>query len=197
MAWLHEYDYLNLIFLILNQTVRDFFMEEFNMTEETQNSAAVPVENTETTTTKPEMEVVMHTYYWSKDDVPFRVFRTDDEITSNQYPIVVAAPDPNLKAPKYDWVKQEWIETSEESLGQRLTSVVEKLEDAQKSIIVLQEAHQDTLKSNETTDTAMKQLQTTVQMSTRMMSTLSTTVSALINAYQTKNTTGTNQGDAK
>ena len=51
------------------------------MTEETQNSAAVRVENTETTTTKPEREVVMHTYYWSKDDVPFRFLRTDDEIT--------------------------------------------------------------------------------------------------------------------
>lgn len=167
------------------------------MTEETQNSAAVPVENTETTTTKPEREVVMHTYYWSNDDVPFRVLRTDDEIKEDQYPIVVTAPDPSLKAPKYDWMKKKWIETSEESLGQRLTSVVEKLEDAQKSISVLQEAHQDTLKNNETTDTAMEQLQTTVQMSTRMMATLSTTVSALIKAYQTKNTTGTNQGGAQ
>lgn len=43
----------------------------------------------------------------------------------------------------------------------------------------------------------MEQLQTTVQMSTRMMATLSTTVSALIKAYQTKNTTGTNQGGAQ
>lgn len=168
------------------------------MTEETQNSAAVPEENTETTTTKPEREVVMHTYYWSNDAVPFRVIRTNDEITEDQYPIVITAPDPSIKAPKYDWIEHKWIETSEESLGQRLTSVVEKLEDAQKSISVLQEAHQDTLKNNETTDTAMEQLQTTVQMSTRMMATLSTTVSALIKAYQTtKNTTGTNQGGAQ
>lgn len=162
-------------------------MEEFNMTEEIQNSA---VDNTETANTESK-EIAMHTYYWSNDDVPFRILRTNDEITSNQYPIVVAAPDPNLKAPKYDWMKQEWIETSEESLGQRLTSVVEKLEDAQKSINVLQEAHQDTLKNNETTDTAMEQLKQTVQMSNRMMATLSATVSALTKAYQAANTTET------
>lgn len=157
------------------------------MTEEIQNSA---VDNTETANTESK-EIAMHTYYWSNDDVPFRILRTNDEITSNQYPIVVAAPDPNLKAPKYDWMKQEWIETSEESLGQRLTSVVEKLEDAQKSINVLQEAHQDTLKNNETTDTAMEQLKQTVQMSNRMMATLSATVSALTKAYQAANTTET------
>lgn len=164
------------------------------MTEETIN-ANVTV--TQPTTTETAKEITMKTYYWSNDNVPFRVIRTTDEIKEDQYPIVVTAPDPSLKAPKYDWMKKKWIETSEESLGQRLTSVVEKLEDAQKSISVLQEAHQDTLKNNETTDTAMEQLQTTVQMSTRMMATLSTTVSALIKAYQTKNTTGTNQGGAQ
>ena len=164
------------------------------MTEEIINAN---VTATQPTTTETAKEITMKTYYWSNDNVPFRVIRTTDEIKEDQYPIVVTAPDPSLKAPKYDWMKKKWIETSEESLGQRLTSVVEKLEDAQKSISVLQEAHQDTLKNNETTDTAMEQLQTTVQMSTRMMATLSTTVSALIKAYQTKNTTGTNQGGAQ
>lgn len=155
--------------------VRDFFVEEFNMTEEIQNSA---VDNTETTNTESK-EITMHTYYWSNEDVPFRVLRTDDEITSNQYPIVVAAPDPNLKAPKYDWMKQEWIETSEESLGQRLTTVVEQLENAQKSINVLQEAHQTTLKNNESTDTAMDQLQATVQQTSKMVANLSAMMIAL------------------
>lgn len=145
------------------------------MTEEIQNSA---VDNTETTNTESK-EITMHTYYWSNEDVPFRVLRTDDEITSNQYPIVVAAPDPNLKAPKYDWMKQEWIETSEESLGQRLTTVVEQLENAQKSINVLQEAHQTTLKNNESTDTAMDQLQATVQQTSKMVANLSAMMIAL------------------
>lgn len=145
------------------------------MTEEIQNSA---VDNTETTNTESK-EITMHTYYWSNEDVPFRVLRTDDEITSNQYPIVVAAPDPSLKAPKYDWMKQEWIETSEESLGQRLTTVVEQLENAQKSINVLQEAHQTTLKNTESTDTAMDQLQATVQQTNRMVASLSAMLVAL------------------
>lgn len=149
------------------------------MTEEIQNSA---VDNTETANTESK-EITMHTYYWSNDDVPFRVIRTTDEITEDQYPIAVTAPNPSIKAPKYDWIEHKWIETSEESLGQRLTAVVEKLEDAQKSINVLQEAHQDTLKNNESTDTAMEQLQKTVQMSNRMMATLSATVSALTKAY--------------
>lgn len=162
-------------------------MEEFNMTEETQNSAAVPVENTETTTTKPEREVVMHTYYWSNDDVPFRVLRTDDEITSNQYPIVVAAPDPNLKAPKYDWVKQEWIETSEESLGQRLTAVTESLKTLEGSITSLQEAHKDTLQSAEVSDKVMDQLQATVKQTNRMVANLSAMMVALGKKSQSSN----------
>lgn len=162
-------------------------MEEFNMTEETQNSAAVPVENTETTTTRPEREVVMHTYYWSNDDVPFRVLRTDDEITSNQYPIVVAAPDPNLKAPKYDWVKQEWIETSEESLGQRLTAVTESLKTLEGSITSLQEAHKDTLQSAEVSDKVMDQLQATVKQTNRMVANLSAMMVALGKKSQSSN----------
>ncbi len=156
------------------------------MTEETQ-SVVTPVENTETTTPKPEKEVVMHTYYWSNDDVPFRVLRTDDEITSNQYPIVVTAPDPSLKAPKYDWMKQKWIETSEESLGQRLTSVVEKLEDAQKSINVLQEAHQTTLQNAESADTAMDQLKATLQQISKMVANLSAMMIALGKGSQSNN----------
>lgn len=164
------------------------------MTEETAN------ENV-TATTEPAKEITMKTYYWSNDNVPFRVIRTTDDIKEDQYPIAITAPDPSIKAPKYDWVEHKWIETSEESLGQRLTSVVEELEDAQKSINVLQEAHQDTLKNNETTDTAMEQLKQTVQMSNRMMATLSATVSALTKAYQglksSDTTTETNQGDAK
>ena len=168
------------------------------MTEEIQNSA---VDNTETANTESK-EIAMHTYYWSNDNVPFRVIRTTDEITEDQYPIAVTAPDPNIKAPKYDWIEHKWIETSEESLGQRLTSVVEKLEDAQKSIDVLQEDHQKTLQNAESTDTAMDQLQKTVQMSNRMMGTLSSTVAALTKAYQdlakpTENTTETKQGDAE
>ncbi|WP_256930092.1 hypothetical protein [Lactobacillus gasseri] len=153
------------------------------MTEEIQNSA---VDNTETTNTESK-EITMHTYYWSNEDVPFRVLRTDDEITSNQYPIVVAAPDPNLKAPKYDWMKQEWIETSEESLGQRLTTVVEQLENAQKSINVLQEAHQTTLKNNESTDTAMDQIQATVQQTSKMVANLSAMMIALGKGSQSNN----------
>ena len=56
--------------------VRDFFMEGNKMTEEIQNSA---VDNTETANTESK-EITMHTYYWSNDDVPFRILRTDDEI---------------------------------------------------------------------------------------------------------------------
>lgn len=150
------------------------------MTEETTNEN---VTATQPATTELEKEITMKTYYWSNDNVPFRVIRTTDEIKEDQYPIAITAPDSSIKAPKYDWIEHKWIETSEESLGQRLTSVVEELEDAQKSINVLQEAHQDTLKNNESTDTAMEQLQKTVQMSNRMMATLSATVSALTKAY--------------
>lgn len=147
------------------------------MTEETTNENVMAQQPT--TETEPAKEITMRTYYWSNDNVPFRVIRTTDEITEDQYPIAVTAPDPNIKAPKYDWIEHKWIETSEESLGQRLTSVVEKLEDAQKSIDVLQEGHQKTLQNAESTDTAMDQLQATVQQTSKMVANLSAMMIAL------------------
>lgn len=163
--------------------VRDFFMEEFNMTEEIKNSA---VDNTETANTESK-EMTMHTYYWSNDDVPFRILRTDDEITSNQYPIVVAAPDPNLKAPKYDWMKGEWYDISKESYGQRLTAVTESLKTIEGSITSLQEAHKDTLQSAEASDKVMDQLQVTVQQTNRMVASLSAMMVALSKNSQSNN----------
>lgn len=129
----------------------------------------------------------MHTYYWSNDDVPFRVLRTDDEITSNQYPIVVTVPDPSLKAPKYDWMKQKWSETNEESLGQRLTAVTESLKTLEGSITSLQEAHKDTLQSAEASDKVMDQLRTTVQQTNRMVASLSGMMVALSKNSQSNN----------
>lgn len=129
-------------------------------------------------------EITMHTYYWSNNDAPFRVFRTNDVIERDEYPVVVTPPDPSIKAPKYDWLEHKWIETSEESLGQRVTNVAEELANAQKDITVLQEAHQTTIKNAESTDVTMSQLQKTIQMSNRMVATLSATVSAMTKAYQ-------------
>ena len=174
-------------------------MEENIMTEETANEN---VTATQSTTTEPAKEITMKTYYWSNDNVPFRVIRTTDEITEDQYPIAVTAPDPNIKAPKYDWIEHKWIETSEESLGQRLTEAVETIKNIQNSVTTLQEAEQNNVKNTEQGNTAMEQMQKTIQMSNRMMGTLSSTVAALTKAYQdltkpTENTTETKQGDAE
>ena len=105
------------------------------MTEETANAQNVtenvqPV-TTPATNTEKTSAVTMKTYYWSNDDVPFRV------ITANQYPLVVTPPDPNLKSPKYDWMKGEWYDVSEESYGQRLTAVTESLKTLEGSITSL------------------------------------------------------------
>lgn len=180
--------------------VRDFFMEENKMTEETTNENVMVQQPT--TETEPAKEITMKTYYWSNDNVPFRVIRTTDEITEDQYPIAVTAPDPNIKAPKYDWIEHKWIETSEESLGQRLTEAVETIKNIQNSVTTLQEAEQNNVKNTEQGNTAMEQMQKTIQMSNRMMGTLSSTVAALTKAYQdltkpTENTTETKQGDAE
>lgn len=191
MAWLHEYDSLNLIFLILNQTVRDFLWRNLIMTEETSNvqnvtenvqPVATPATNTEKT-----RAVTMKTYYWSTDDVPFRVMTSNDEITANQYPLVVTAPDPSLKSPKYDWTKGEWYDISKESYGQRLTAVTESLKTLEGSITSLQEAHKDTLQSAEANDKVMDQLQATVQQTNRMVASLSAMMAALNKNSQSNN----------
>ena len=66
----------------------------------------------------------------------------------------------------------------------------------------MQEAEQNNVKNTEQSNTAMEQIQKTIQMSNRMMGTLSSTVAALTKAYQdltkpTENTTETKQGDAE
>lgn len=161
------------------------------MTEETSNvqnvtenvqPVATPATNTEKT-----RAVTMKTYYWSTDDVPFRVMTSNDEITANQYPLVVTAPDPSLKSPKYDWTKGEWYDISKESYGQRLTAVTESLKTLEGSITSLQEAHKDTLQSAEANDKVMDQLQATVQQTNRMVASLSAMMAALNKNSQSNN----------
>lgn len=157
------------------------------MTEETANAQNVtenvqPV-TTPATNTEKTSAVTMKTYYWSTDDVPFRVITSTDEITANQYPLVVTPPDPNIKAPKYDWMKGKWIETSEESLGQRLTAVTESLKNLEGSITSLQEAN----KGAEASDKVMEQLQVTVQQTNRMVASLSAMMVALSKNSQSNN----------
>lgn len=155
------------------------------MTEETANAQNVtenvqPV-TTPATNTEKTSAVTMKTYYWSNDDVPFRV------ITANQYPLVVTPPDPNLKSPKYDWMKGEWYDVSEESYGQRLTAVTESLKTLEGSITSLQEAHKDTLQSAEASDKVMDQLQASVQQTNRMVANLSAMMVALGKRSQSNN----------
>lgn len=155
-------------------------MEEFKMTEETsQNVEQAKAAGTATT---------MKTYYWSNDDVPFRVITSTDEITANQYPLVVTPPDPNLKSPKYDWMKGEWYDVSEESYGQRLTAVTESLKTLEGSITSLQEAHKGSLQSAEASDKVMEQLQASVQQTNRMVANLSAMMVALGKRSQSSNT---------
>lgn len=161
------------------------------MTEETANAQNVtenvqPV-TTPATNTEKTSAVTMKTYYWSTDDVPFRVITSTDEITANQYPLVVTPPDPNLKSPKYDWMKGEWYDVSEESYGQRLTAVTESLKTLEGSITSLQEAHKGTLQSAETSDKVMDQLQVTVQQTNRMVASLSAMMVALSKNSQSNN----------
>lgn len=162
------------------------------MTEETANAQNVtenvqPV-TTPATNTEKTSAVTMKTYYWSNDDVPFRVITSTDEITANQYPLVVTPPDPNLKSPKYDWMKGEWYDVSEESYGQRLTAVTESLKTLEGSITSLQEAHKDTLQSAEASDKVMDQLQASVQQTNRMVANLSAMMVALGKRSQSSNT---------
>ena len=145
------------------------------MTEETnQNAEQAKAAGTATT---------MKTYYWSTDDVPFRVISSVDVITANQYPLVVTPPDPNLKSPKYDWMKGEWYDVSEESYGQRLTAVTESLKTLEESITSLQEAHKGTLAS----DKVMEQLQASAQQTNRMVASLSAMMVALSKNSQSNN----------
>ena len=162
------------------------------MTEETANAQNVtenvqPV-TTPATNTEKTSAVTMKTYYWSNDDVPFRVITSTDEITANQYPLVVTPPDPNLKSPKYDWMKGEWYDVSEESYGQRLTAVTESLKTLEGSSTSLQEAYKDTLQSAETSDKVMDQLRATVQQTNRMVASLSAMMVALSKKSQSSNT---------
>lgn len=90
----------------------------------------------------------MKQYYWSNDDTPFQTIMMPEELTENKYPIVVEAPDPSLKSPKYDWTKNQWIENDAQSQGERLNSVENKVDDLSKSIKTTQIASQATAQQN-------------------------------------------------
>ena len=183
------------------------------MTEETQNNSQNTAENASASATQPNNTesastapatanntnnasasttpannasapaTAMKTYYWSTDDVPFRVITSNDELTANQYPLVVDAPDPSLKSPKYDWMKRQWYDISEESYGQRLTEAIDGLKNLEGSVTSLQEAHNDTLQSVQASNEAVNKLQAAVQQAGQMVASLS----AMITASSNKN----------
>lgn len=145
---------------------------------ESSSTASAPANNAENAPV-----VTMKTYYWSTDDVPFRVITSNDELTANQYPLVVNAPDPSLKSPKYDWMKRQWYDISEESYGQRLTEAIDGLKNLEGSVTSLQEAHSDTLQSVQAGNEAVNKLQAAVQQAGQMVASLS----AMITASSNKN----------
>lgn len=154
---------------------------------ESSSTASAPANNAENAPV-----VTMKTYYWSTDDVPFRVITSNDELTANQYPLVVDAPGPSLKSPKYDWMKRQWYDISEESYGQRLTEAIDGLKNLEGSVTSLQEAHNDTLQSAADNDRAMDQLQATVQQTSQMVANLSAMI-AVFNSKNSQSSTSNNE----
>ncbi|MBP2057024.1 hypothetical protein J2Z60_000186 [Lactobacillus colini] len=52
--------------------------------------------------------------------------------TETNWPFVFEAPDPSFSHPKYDWSKGEWVDQSEASQAQKLTSLQDAIDGLKK-----------------------------------------------------------------
>ena len=60
-------------------------------------------------------------------------FLDDEELTENQYPFVITAPDPTIKSPKFDWIESTWIDVSTEQQGVVIADLQSQVNELTKS----------------------------------------------------------------
>ena len=85
------------------------------------NSAPNPEEKEEPETTGGYMQV-----YKSNDEIPFEI-EFVPKGTKINWPLIIEAPDPNLKSPKYNWIKHEWFEYDQTTQGQKLAEIAKQV----------------------------------------------------------------------
>lgn len=105
---------------------------------------------------------IYHQYYVSDDNYPYEPIETQFTFNGDTYyPFVKTAPDPSLKAPKFDWQNHVWIENEASAVSQQVVQVNERLGQLNAGFVKMQEQHAEDVKKNEAAD---KQLQMMQQM---------------------------------
>ena len=92
------------------------------------NSAPKPEKKEEPETTGGYMQV-----YKSNDEIPFAL-EFVPKGTKINWPLIVEAPDPNLKSPKYNWLKHEWFEFDQTTQGQKLAEISKQVQQLSKDV---------------------------------------------------------------
>lgn len=92
------------------------------------NSAPKPEEKEKPVATGGYMQV-----YKSYDEIPFAL-EFVPKGTKINWPLIVEAPDPNLKSPKYNWIKHEWFEYDQTTQGQKLAEVSKQVQQLSKDV---------------------------------------------------------------
>lgn len=105
---------------------------------------------------------IYHQYYVSDDNYPYEPIEAQFTFDGDTYyPFVKTAPDPSLKAPKFDWQNHVWIENEASAVSQQVVQVNERLGQLNAGLVKMQEQHALDAKKNEAAD---KQLQMMQQM---------------------------------
>lgn len=92
------------------------------------NSAPKPEKKEEPDATGVYMQV-----YKSNDEIPFEI-EFVPKGTKVNWPLIVEAPDPNLKSPKYNWLKHEWFEYDQTTQGQKLAEISKQVQQLSKDV---------------------------------------------------------------
>ena len=92
------------------------------------NSAPKPEKKGESDATGGYMQV-----YKSNDEIPF-AFEFVPKGTKINWPLIIEAPDPNLKSPKYNWIKHEWFEYDQTTQGQKLAEISKQVQQLSKDV---------------------------------------------------------------
>ncbi|WP_289761581.1 hypothetical protein [Lactobacillus intestinalis] len=171
--------------------------QEATVSESEKDIAPVTTNTTEATEEVPSPDQkekvliksnIYHQYYVSDDNYPYEPIEAQFIFDGDTYyPFVKTAPDPSLKAPKFDWQNHVWIENEASAVSQQVVQVNERLGQLNAGLEKMQEQHALDAKKTETADKQLQMMQQMLANSNAVMGQLSGQISVFGQALNTIN----------
>lgn len=140
----------------------------------------------ETITTATAEQPSLHKYYWSTDDKPFAPTWVPFELAGDSYPLVVSAPDPTFKSPKYDWRNRIWVDNVAETVFDKVSKVSDSVKALSTRVDNMAQAQTDAVKADAANDKKMDQMLKLITMTNAQLGSLSSKFNASATAENDK-----------